>query len=120
MFGISPLPHNKDPLLAFGRSLGFERLVALPHLRQGSIKKERLKISNLQDCSIFKPGTYVLKRNPLIGNGKMESRCIDRVYVITAAYKNNTYWLADVKTGLPLLRKINGIHLKKYFYHQCG
>jgi transposase InsO family protein len=117
MFGISPLPHNMDPLLALGRSLGFERLMALPHLRQEAIRKEKLKISNLQDCIIFKPGTYVLKRNPLVGNGKMESRWIDRVYVITAAFKNNTYWLADAKTGLPLLRKINGIHLKRYFYH---
>lgn len=81
MYGIAPLPHENDLLLQLGRSLGVERLIQLPELRQKAIQKGRKKIGNFQGCSIYKEGTYVLKRNPLFGDTEMEIKWVEKIHM---------------------------------------
>ena len=62
----------------------------------------------------FLPGTLVIHKN-FNKQDKLDANWVDRVYTVVSAFSNNTYLIADVKTGRLLKRRLNGTHLRKYF-----
>ncbi|KAI7889009.1 uncharacterized protein EV154DRAFT_424671 [Mucor mucedo] len=113
MFGVTPLPPNEDPLLNFGRALGFERLIKMPFLHAEAVRVSK-QVNPPAPTIDFLPGTFVLKRAMNKVN-KMCSNWEDVVYRVVTSFSNNTYVLVNAQTGALLKNRVNGIHLKKYF-----
>lgn len=116
LYGVVPLDSNHDPILAFGRTLGFDRLLALPEIRNEVILKGAKKrtLNPAVDIIHFLPGTLVLYKN-FNKVDKLDNNWVNKIYTVVSAFKNNTYVIADVKTGRVLKRRANGTHLRKYF-----
>lgn len=111
LYGVVPVDAQHDPLLAFGKSLGFDRLMALPDIRSDIVMNEakyRAK-QPASDVIRFLPGTLVLFKN-FNKTDKLSSNWHDQVYVVVAAFQNNTYSISNVKTGRLFKRRTNGTH----------
>ncbi|CEP11495.1 hypothetical protein [Parasitella parasitica] len=116
LFGVVPVDAERDPLLAFGKTLGYDRLLALPELRNEAILKDARERSRMPavDYVRFLPGTMVLHKN-FNKSDKLDANWVDKVFTVVSAFKNNTYLLANAQTGKLLKRRTNGTHLRKYF-----
>lgn len=115
-YGVVPIDAEQDPLLAFGKSQGFDQLLALPKIRNEVIIKDAQagSLSPSLDFLKFLPGTPVLHKN-FNRQTKLDVHWVDKFYIVVSAFNNNTYLIADVKTGKLLKRRINSTHLRKYF-----
>ncbi|OAC97545.1 hypothetical protein MUCCIDRAFT_112400 [Mucor lusitanicus CBS 277.49] len=116
LYGVVPVDAEEDPLLAFGKSLGFDRLLALPEICNEIIIKDAQAraMTPSVDYVKFLPGTLVLHKN-FDRQQKLDVHWVDKIYIVVSAFNNNTYLIADVKTGRLLKRRLNGTHLRKYF-----
>ncbi|KAI7892812.1 uncharacterized protein EV154DRAFT_402468, partial [Mucor mucedo] len=73
----------------FARALGFERLLLLPAKRVETALKENASTSPPTNVEVFPAGTHVLKRR-INKSSKLDSGWEDEVFVVVAAFKNNT------------------------------
>ena len=92
-------------------------MLALPKIRNEVILKDAKKriLNPAADTIHFLPGILVLYKN-FHKVDKLDSNWVDKIYTVVSAFKNNTYLIADVKTGRVLKRRANGTHhLRKYF-----
>lgn len=113
VYGVAPLTADLDPIVNFGRALGFERLLKMPSIRAASKHKDMMVRSPPQVVTTLPAGTWVLRRR-FAKKDKMTSNWEEIPYVVLVAFGNNTYLLMNSKTGKISKKKTNGVHLRVY------
>lgn len=114
VYGVAPLTEDQDPIVNFGRALGFERLLKVPLLRAGAKAIDINHRSAPNAITTFSPGTQVLKRK-FVRRDKFDPNWDAAPYTVAAAFSNNTYALVNSATGKLGKKRVNGIHLKQYY-----
>ncbi|KAG2210121.1 hypothetical protein INT46_010326 [Mucor plumbeus] len=101
LYGVVPVDAQRDPLLSFGKALGFDRLLWLPDMHNEIITKD----------------SHVRSLDPPIHQqDKLDVHwVVDKMYTVVSAFKNNTYLIVDIKTGKMLNRRTNGTHFRRHF-----
>jgi hypothetical protein len=83
LYGVVPVDAQRDPLLSFGKALGFDHLLSLPDMHDEMITKDA-HVRSLDppvDIAEFFPGTLVLHKNSH-RQDKLDVHWADKMYIL--------------------------------------